>query len=58
MEPVLEGEPFPKMSEAGRQRMWDREVFSQLERILNSVDMKYGKTTFDKAQKSLEDFFS
>ena len=57
VEPVLDGEPFPKMTEAGRQRMWDREVFSQLERILNSIDMTYGKTTFDRAQKSLESFF-
>ena len=57
VEPVIDGEPFPKMTEGGRKRMWDRDVFSQLQRVLDSVGLEYGEATFDKNQTTLEGFF-
>ncbi len=57
VEPVIEGESFPKMTEDGRKRMWDRDVFSQLQRVLDSVGLEYGEGSFDKSQTTLEGFF-
>jgi DNA polymerase elongation subunit (family B) len=57
VEPIIEGEPFPKMTDEGRKRMWERDVFSQLQRILDSVGMEYGEGTFDKEQNKLESYF-
>ena len=57
VEPVIDGEAFPKMTDEGRQRMWDRDVFSQLQRILDSIGMDYGIGSFDKKQNKLESYF-